>query len=453
MPLTPKKITEVVFAIQNASPSAIRDAGLLLKYSHLLSGRWVGPRNRYARRTTERVSAEAKAKSLAEPRQMCQYTAVSIVLHCFDGWSFLSQATESLLGGDASTALHLAYYAELRAAMAFLAAEGISVLGNQHVWFDGTGTYHFLDGLRTHDLVWLAIEKWADTPSKSIRLLKLLRVNGQDFTEWLAAAGFPPTSPTSTELAKDWLKAWSLDLDYLSKDHLARNEVSYRPQGLLPNQSLPPVEYSLRRLVDFWKACEPSDSERFSLLDLNLLRRALERTYRARTGREPKGVHYAVFIDSTLSKLGMPPSSTLRDFLIRRIEPKNHPLLEEAGKPGQVLDRGLVRPLSVMARAILLLRLASAAASEFLHESSIQGADLCFWSHRIGEEIGLWKTGAAPDRMTDLWADVEANLETTESWCASNGASADAFDVKRDLASELAQLKQFQRVGFWGMGL
>lgn len=296
------------------------------------------------------------------------------------------------------------------------------------------------------------MEKWADTPTNSSRLLKLLRVGGQNFADWLSAAGYSPTGPTSAQLAKDWLKTWSLDLAQLAEDHNMRNEVSYRPQRLLPVRDQTNTVDVIKTLVDFWRACEPSSLERFSLLDLHLLRRALEFSYQRMTGTRPSGSRFMTFINSALANLGMPSDNPLTDFLLRRQQPLVHPLLREAKKQGKP-QNGVAQPLPIVARAILLLRLASAATDDMLSTTSISKTDLEFWLNRAGEELGLWDTGAPPDEMTDLWADVRPALDAADAWCDMNGAICSLFKAKTALGNELYQIEQFERIGFWATGL
>jgi len=356
------------------------------------------------------------------------------------------------MDGDASTAIHLAYYAELRAAMSFLASEGIAVLKNEHYWFDSAGKCHPMQKLGTHDIVWKLLTAWADEPSRSARLLQLFVVNGENFGAWLQAAGYSPGSPTTTELAKDWLKTWSLDLQTLPDDRTLRNEVSYRPQRLIHAVPRSNFVVMLRIIMSYWQATEPTASARFEQLDLFLLRYTLERAYRGRTGQRPRGGPYERFIETTLSALGMSPSSAIVDFLGRRQATRNHPLLGEARKKGQKSNSD-VRPFAVIARALLLLRLASAATNDLLQEHAITKADLTFWWTELGEDNGLWKPGSQPIQMTDLWGDVGPYMDVLETWCDANVVPGNLYQARTDPTLELWRFTQFQRAGLWAIGL
>jgi hypothetical protein len=48
-----------------------------------------------------------------------------------------------------------------------------------------------------------------------------------------------------------------------------------------------------------------------------------------------------------------------------------------------------IRPLSVISRALLLLRLASAAASDLLSYAAMTSSEIAFWTDQLGLDIGL----------------------------------------------------------------
>lgn len=100
------------------------------------TSKWVGKQNRYVLDTKKRIAAESKAGALKKPRHLSQYIAASCLLHCTDGWSYLGKPISSLLRGDPHGARHLAYYAELRAAMSLLATTGVGVFDRYHFVID-----------------------------------------------------------------------------------------------------------------------------------------------------------------------------------------------------------------------------------------------------------------------------------------------------------------------------
>ena len=93
---------------------------------------WIGTTNRYVNDVIARLR-ESEPNSATHKRNLAQYIAASTCLHANDGWSYLGRAFACLIAGDAHRALHLGYYAELRAAMSLLAGNGIGVFNNKHL--------------------------------------------------------------------------------------------------------------------------------------------------------------------------------------------------------------------------------------------------------------------------------------------------------------------------------
>jgi len=347
--------TDIKNAIQNASSSSVQTAISDLKRNHFANFRWLGSRNRYKTDTTGRIKQDTDPTSgrTVNNKDLAEYVAVSAIFHCFDGWAFLSRAIGSILDGDIHTAVHLAYYAELRAAIALLATEGIGIFDRTHFWFDNSGNHNTLkDG--THAIVWKIIKEWGNTPSKNLRLLELLQVENRNFTEWLGAAHYG-SRPTMAALAQNWLRTWSLDLEILGEDRVIRNEVSYRPTNISSLARINRVD-ALEEILEYWRAYEPSASGKLRLLDLHLLQRALRKIYYARTGEYAGTSKYERFIDATLGNLGITHNTSLRNFLLRDRAMVNHPLLATASLKGK-LATGIIRPMPVIARSMLLLRI------------------------------------------------------------------------------------------------
>ncbi len=179
--------------INSVSKNGIYIAASQIKATELPQRRWLRLQNRYATDVLERINTDHTSGTLPNDNELAEYVAASVITHCYDGWRFLAQAVDSLLDGDLGTALHLAYYAELRATLSFLASEGIAIFNRHNYWFDSMGTSHLFAG-NTHTITWKVLNEWADVPANSTRLLKLFRVNGITFDDWLVAAGYRTSS-------------------------------------------------------------------------------------------------------------------------------------------------------------------------------------------------------------------------------------------------------------------
>ena len=84
--------------------------------------------------------------NLAQVDELAEYLALSSACHAIDGWRYISQSAFAFLNGSRTQALHLAYYAELRAALSILSRSGIGVLKYKHFALTaGRGVTWFLD--------------------------------------------------------------------------------------------------------------------------------------------------------------------------------------------------------------------------------------------------------------------------------------------------------------------
>ncbi len=94
--------------------------------------RWLSANNRYAKNCIEKIRQDTAHGGQLRHGHLASYIAASSTIHCMDGWSYAARAVEAELSGDIDAARHLAYYAELRAAMSILAGAGVGVFHNQH---------------------------------------------------------------------------------------------------------------------------------------------------------------------------------------------------------------------------------------------------------------------------------------------------------------------------------
>lgn len=431
--------------LNTASDNAVKDYFSDLD-RYFRDGRWIGLKNRYRENTTRRLEKDIVATpSLLNSKHLGEYIAASTVLHCFDGWSFLSKAVNAHANGDRYAAHHLAYYAELRATMSLLACEGIGVFNKKHLVIDAGKNCVVMDGkIGTHEFCWLALEHWAKQKRSSDLLMQIITPGGLPLQDWLDEFG---VAPTSTSIGQDWLTSWGMDLRNISQDHDGRNEVSYRPNFIKPVNSIEPIKAS-EFCRNIWELFEPAYYSRFEHLDRHLLRITLRRSFKAVMGYyRPSG--YRKRIETTLNKIapkGLPPQ-VWKSFLLDNEIP---PLISEAS--GVIFNRGSFH-MPVIARAVLLLRIATGATSRLLKSLGYDSKDLQFWWAEYGESLGLWKPPLRVD-FIELWADVEASLIELSEWETDHtGHSNSIFEWNQDKAKELDNLCACERIGLWGLGI
>ncbi len=360
---------------------------------YLERGRWLGANNRYLRRAVARVIDDAAAPQNANPKHLAEYLAASAVLHNLDGWSYLGRALGAQCSGNASIARHLAYYAELRAALAFLATQGVGVFVSKNAIIDAAGNVQFFSSGRggTHRITWLALEFWADRPAGAALLAGAVRPRGRPIDEWVD--GLRLGSGAWTPLGRDWLRTWGLDIRMFSRDRDTRNEASYRPTILRQ----PPTPNSVGDtdfIARFWPLFEPAPGDPFHEIDRHLLRLTLERAFETTTGSSARGnAAFEQALARTLqANAGGGLASSLGRFLIRGESAQTPLLFTAANSRTGHLDA--TNHANVISRAALLLRVATGATARLFHAAQISLDDYRFWSDPFGESRGLlrdWK--------------------------------------------------------------
>jgi hypothetical protein len=382
---------------------------------------------------------------------LAQYITASAALHCIDGWSYLGRAIDAVTHGDSDSSRHLAYYAELRAALSLLAAEGIGIFNQRNFVVESAGTCSLIPRNRTtHEITWLALEYWANLRRSSRLIGQIVNPGGTNLGDWLDAFG---VGPAVHPLGRRWLKTWGLDLRLLSEDRDARNEASYRPSRIRSRAELSAFDSALAA-NQVWEFCEPATS-RFETLDRYLLRRSLETLFTATTQLTPSGSPdvFESRILQMLDDLTVDGSEEEMwvNFLTRRTDSDDAALLVDADEISEFTDPR--HHLQVISRATLLLRVATGASARLLSDARINTEDLKFWWEPLGRDRGLWPPADPPEELIELWNDADTARKDFADW-RSDPASADSFyDLRRRQANAIAVLSECERIAFWGLGL
>ena len=435
----------VVIATANSSHVATSLSATVRFCRH---GRWLGKGNRYSSETIERLARDIKAAAV-NPRHLAQYIAVSALLHVTDGWSYLGRSMQSLLQGDPNRALHLGYYAELRAAMSLLATEGIGVFKNKHFVVDGDNHASRLQKKSpTHEFAWDALNYWAQSPTSGALFADVVRPYGRPLEGWLAPFG---GGAAVLPQAQAWFKQWGMDLTLIGEDRESRNSRSYRPSGL-PAPWLVQAEDVMRFVTELWALLEPSVSS-FELLDRHVLRLSIESLFKGRTGIDPAPdvPQFSSLVDSVLANQALTAalSSEWRKFLLRQSYPSD---------PGVVLHSKIFPQESatdaygVASRAALLLRMATGATHRLFESAGVPDDSIDFWRSELGVSRGFWDPGAEPKTMTDLWSDIVDATADAEPFFKQLAPQDRTF---RHLALQFGQsvvpFGGCERVALWGV--
>jgi hypothetical protein len=431
-----------------ASPQGVREA-LNRVSSYAKKSRWLGSNNCYQRDTITRLEGDLATAGGLNSRHAADYIAASAPIHCCDGWSLLGRALTSHLHGDPGTAVHLAYYAELRAAMALLATEGIGVFNNKHLVVEQSGRASPIGGRRgTHQAAWLILEDWAKGSSAANTLGSVLLPGNQPIIEWVSSLG---TGGSWSPVASDWLLTLGIDLKHFGLDRESRNESSYRPSGIRPVVSLPVADAAIFTEA-LWSLFEPVGSSAFGMLDKHLLRLSLEAAFEGTTGLRPARVpaKFQVAVASAVVANTSDPaeSTSWSDFLLRRTEPLDPSPLVLSRKRSKTT--GSTHHLEVISRAALLLRIASGAVRRALFEADVSLETLGFWWPQYGIERGLWSIAPDVADLPDSWADMAYAIDTIEVWLAGNG-HASYKALLDECPTVPVNLGRLDVVGIWSL--
>lgn len=388
--------------------------------------------------------------------QVNTYLSSSSLLHLLDGWTYFSHSVESLLKGDSGIAVHLSYYAELRATLSFLASEGIGIFNSHHFCLTSANRIvenPSVQNSGTHQFTWDVIEKWASSNVKpnTNDILKVFSVNNKNFEEWSNA--FPYSSPgNSLLIVKNWLKKWNFDVSYFRNDREMRNNVSYRPQRFVNNPATYNLNTVIEKLGSIWELLEPNQSNRFHVLDKYLLRLFLQEIYKNLPGQIRLTNTLESLIIETLNGLGLNHDESLINFL-KDTSQISHCLFIEANKDAVNTATGAINAMPVIARALLMLRISTGNISLMYQKAGITKAELNFLWEAFGAENGLWESGGTPSDFESLWEDIKDHIDDTLTLASlySPDLTLSKIYSEKDMPIPFNYFKQFQRAGLWGI--
>ena len=429
--------------LQAASSQAMEATLSRNRYRFRRWKRWLTAKHPYSDVIT---ALEPKSKQI-DGAKLAEYIASSIPLHVADGWVFLSRAFDAIRCGDRNTATHLAYYAELRAAMSLLASEGIGVFNNRHVaigqqmastdWANMGSN----NGRRvgTHYATWELLGSWADDPGRAPTILTAITVESRTISDWFDQAGIAQS--VQHLVARQWLQSWSIDLQYFPIDRDLRNHTSYRPGRITPD-SATAVDTStdvVDPLLQTWDALVPSVDAGGAAIDRVLLSRALSLAYDRPNRSEGD---WNNFVDRLQGMASSTLQSQLKDAGLGDFYVLNH--ADDPSRPPMTR--------AVLSRATLLLRIANGVCAQRLANAQVTREDLEFWWTRVGEDEGLWSRDGEPEPFADLWTEVDGAIGETEMALASIGTPREMEKISQVLGQEVT-LTQYSRAALWLLGV
>lgn len=354
--------------------------------------------------------------------------AAEQVVHLTDGWRYAASAIAAFLKNSPSEVIHLAYYAELRAAFSLYSGSGIRLESNDNYYVDSSGIKQQLPtsrsdrNLRTHTIAWDLWTEWVKRHDAQNLLLDGLRIAPS-----ISLRSMTPVltlfSPALT------IGQWGYDLiTQPSADRAERNRASY-----LPRYAVTPLKKmttgDLNFILGLCRLLLPSKSGLTNSLAFD---EALIR-YRSMLSIESK-VHE--------NEANRPQKIQIaRDEFVQELSTHTG---QDAGFIDSIFDvpngmesqffefaaESLTEPKNVLCRAIFLLRLAMLSVEKNLHSNSpTPGME---WLLNWMESAGIREKASVIDPF-DLYADLENAIDQhssshfselpAELWSAENAAS------------------------------
>lgn len=433
-------------ASRSAVVAALRSVG-----NYASRGRWLGTNNRYQWDPASRYRSDTSGGGLSgrDEKHLREHLAASAPTHCLDGWGMLGRALSSHLRGDPDVARHLAYYAELRAAVALLACEGIGILNARQFALQANGEIvpfakrDYLDGWGrvatshqgTHVATWACLDGWAGSPRAGQVVGSVVAPEGQPLEVWFrgvaAWAGWQGA-------VADWPRRLGLDLRRLAGDRNARNAASYSPNTIRGSSQRIAASDAATFAATLWRSIDSAGSV-FAVLDRTLLRQTAVLVYEASTGRTAddgdRGFRASVSALVRSQGFANPRAERLEDFLLRKNGGASD-LFRFA------VDRGGVRSakhhLSAMARATLLLRIATGSVRSLLADAGLGFAELEFWWRPLIAGRAICEPDPT-DRFSAAWSDLSTPIDDLETW-AGAGPDDSYLALQTDLSEALTSL-------------
>ena len=392
------------------------------------------------------VGGAPRSRSKGDDQALSEYIALSAVQHAFDGWAYWGRAVAAEVSGDSNIASHLGYYAELRAAKAILASEGIGLSGSWVAVVDANGLCELKRGQgNAHRVLWDTLTEWSRGKAQDI-VFQLLMPFGHSIADWLGQF-----SRSSSPVAENWLRTWGLDLRELARDGSSRNVASYEPSGC-PQTDREKSEKALSHIMRLWRSCEPTGPGVDLALDRLVLRSTLETVFQnshpyRRSARQAHR-QYDTEVRRAVGSLpfGRPRSEAIQRFLNPRKIPAGMEIFETARRQNDV--RSATHVTEVLSRALLLLRLATACVHDLLAEfgSDSRSVTRQWWESRHVRR-GLWPKGHTLHSFSDLWDEADEALETLRR--QKSGMST--FTLRSpECAGSIATLATAERIFLWG---
>lgn len=400
--------------------------------------------------TDKTIRKVRKARQHLNEVQMVELVAACGPNHCLDGWGYLARSVSALVARDGHSAKHMAYYAQLRAAMSILAISGVGIFNCLNICVDANGAIHKLEdnrendsGRNTHSIVWPALDAWLRIDTNAARFLSAITLHGSNLKDALHSI-WPSKQPAS--IVVPLIDAWAFDLNIASKHLDQRNISSYSPHDL--NEIPCSFQDEMDFLSEIWRSLEPSAPNGFVQLDNHMLRRMFQMIHQNDNSvLDPAN-------QSPLDRSSVATRFSELQPTLQQAVPKAF-LLDEAGagEPQlfQLASTDGSTPRAMISRAVLLLRAATALNGLTLNEAgfSQDGTEIRPWIDPLLVHRGIVPADALPDRMADLWDSTKFAVDDFQASLTDCSYEPHAFLTAN--LNGTPDVMQLERAAMWGI--
>ena len=400
------------------------------------AGRFISAGNAFRVIGTSATTATVNAPGVGE------YVAGSCIVHLYDGWRYLGAALRAFCRNDVGVCGHAAYYAELRGAMSFLAANGVFAFKSGVGYLDRRSCGQVLDSSDgTHKSVWNALESLANIPGGNITdkviLPDIICPGGYSISDWMSE--WSGGIVRNQALYADFLRLCGADIQKYEVDRERRNRYSYSPTEFDEHFDYSSSEIS-GKLGRFWDLFSPTSHGEFREFDFGLLcklfhtqKKAMRLSVRDFRRRVEKVVNAKARSD-------MEKECFFRHLYGREncdvfLSPNNL-----SGGVNMAIHEG------ILLRACCMLRLATAACRELLASAGVTIQDLDKWLMRCQQYRFMWQAPVANFNYDELWVDVDDSVTSLGTY--SPRGSETWLETE---AKSLEILSRAEYIMFWGL--
>lgn len=347
--------------------------------------------------------------------------------HCLEAWNFLSQAGWALVSAHTNQAIHMAYYAEVRAANSLFASSGIAVKSFPNYYLSKHDAREEIRGQAagTHSLIRNFWPYWCKRNDAKAIFSNLKVAQSVSLEDVWKALGLGSRS-------QNRLLVWGYELTNLAKDHASRNMASYDVLQSYAGITQAQGNNSHKLLRVVWEHLQPAGMEgqlQFEVIYARYLVWAYCLDFATQSPIEDVDEEFNSVRERILTNLssntGVPVSTLSYIFDVTASGDPNFELFEIASQPSTTSE-------NVFLRAFILARLSTSKLNENITYS---GSDIALeWARKWLMELGVLKEGEVPEDVASL-SELYAERAQTIAGQAQNNLwvshSADAAHSSR----------------------